>query len=121
MIFTHDERGPVTHTNTGHKLDIDWSYSSKVIAMTIGIFIGTVHMYDIKDEEGDREANRRTLPIEYPILSRILLLLGLPVWSILVPVICGLCGRESVYCTSLLLSLGLTTAVRCLQREALWS
>ena len=49
--------------------------------LTVAVFTTTVHCQDFKDVEGDRITGRRTVPIMFPITSRLVVGLGLPIWS----------------------------------------
>ena len=51
------------------------------VQLTIAVFTSTVHCQDFKDVEGDRVTGRRTVPIMFPIASRLVVGLGLPIWS----------------------------------------
>lgn len=51
------------------------------VAMSMVIFATTLHCQDFKDEEGDRMIGRKTLPILFPSLARISVMVGLPFWS----------------------------------------
>ncbi|KAN0082454.1 UbiA prenyltransferase family domain containing protein [Tylopilus felleus] len=51
------------------------------VQVTIAVFTSTVHCQDFKDVEGDRITGRRTVPIMFPIASRLVVGLGLPIWS----------------------------------------
>ena len=53
------------------------------VQLTIAVFTSTVHCQDFKDIEGDRITGRRTVPIMFPITSRLVVGLGLPIWSYL--------------------------------------
>ncbi|KAG6371220.1 UbiA prenyltransferase family-domain-containing protein [Boletus reticuloceps] len=53
------------------------------VQLTIAVFTSTVHCQDFKDVEGDRLTGRRTVPIMFPITSRLVVGLGLPIWSYL--------------------------------------
>ncbi|KAF8121062.1 UbiA prenyltransferase family-domain-containing protein [Boletus edulis] len=53
------------------------------VQLTIAVFTSTVYCQDFKDVEGDRLAGRRTVPIMFPIASRLVVGLGLPIWSYL--------------------------------------
>ncbi|KAF8125422.1 UbiA prenyltransferase family-domain-containing protein [Boletus edulis] len=53
------------------------------VQLTIAVFTSTVHCQDFKDVEGDRLTGRRTVPIMFPIASRLVVGLGLPIWSYL--------------------------------------
>ena len=51
------------------------------IQLTIAVFTSTVHCQDFKDVGGDRITGRCTVPIMFPITSRLVVGLGLPIWS----------------------------------------
>ena len=51
------------------------------VQLTIAVFTSTVHCQDFKDIEGDRLTGRRSVPITFPITSRLVVGLGLPIWS----------------------------------------
>ena len=53
------------------------------VQLTIAVFTSTVHCQDFKDVEGDRLTGRCTVPIMFPIASRLVVGLGLPIWSYL--------------------------------------
>ncbi|KAG9309608.1 UbiA prenyltransferase family-domain-containing protein [Chiua virens] len=53
------------------------------VQLTIAVFTTTVHCQDFKDVEGDRVTGRVTVPIMFPIASRLVVGLGLPLWSFL--------------------------------------
>ena len=52
------------------------------VAMSMVIFATTLHCQDFKDAEGDRMIGRKTLPILFPSLARISVMVGLPLWSL---------------------------------------
>lgn len=52
------------------------------VLMSTVIFATTLHCQDFKDAEGDRMIGRKTLPILFPSLARISVMVGLPLWSI---------------------------------------
>ncbi|KAH7890531.1 UbiA prenyltransferase family [Phlebopus sp. FC_14] len=52
------------------------------VALSMAIFATTLHCQDFKDEEGDRLIGRKTLPIVFPVLARVSVMVGLPLWSI---------------------------------------
>ncbi|KAF9233761.1 UbiA prenyltransferase family [Melanogaster broomeanus] len=52
------------------------------LALSVVIFATTLHCQDFKDEEGDRLIGRKTLPIVFPALARISVMVGLPLWSL---------------------------------------
>ncbi|KIJ62347.1 hypothetical protein HYDPIDRAFT_30601 [Hydnomerulius pinastri MD-312] len=52
------------------------------IQLTVAVFASTLHSQDFKDANGDRITGRRTLPILFPVGSRISIGLGIPVWSL---------------------------------------
>jgi hypothetical protein len=49
--------------------------------MITTVFASTVHCQDFKDEEGDRLIGRCTVPIKFPLGSRLVAGLGIPMWS----------------------------------------
>jgi hypothetical protein len=51
------------------------------VQLTIAVFTSTVHCQDFKDVEGDRLTGRLTVPIMFPVASRLVVGLGLPIWS----------------------------------------
>jgi 4-hydroxybenzoate polyprenyltransferase len=51
------------------------------VQLTIAVFTSTVHCQDFKDVEGDRITGRCTVPIMFPVASRLVVGLGLPIWS----------------------------------------
>jgi hypothetical protein len=51
------------------------------IALSAGIILTTIHTQDYKDILGDAATGRVTLPIAYPVLSRIATAFVLTVWS----------------------------------------
>jgi hypothetical protein len=51
------------------------------IALSAGIILTTVHTQDFKDVLGDVAVGRVTLPIAYPVLSRIVTAFFLIAWS----------------------------------------
>lgn len=51
------------------------------VQLTIAVFTSTVHCQDFKDVEGDRLTGRCSVPIMFPIASRLVVGLGLPIWS----------------------------------------
>jgi len=65
------------------------------VQLTIAVFTSTVHCQDFKDIEGDRLIGRCTVPIRFPIASRLIAGLGLPIWSYLLCCIWDI----SLYCT----------------------
>jgi 1,4-dihydroxy-2-naphthoate octaprenyltransferase len=52
------------------------------------ILATTVHAQDFQDVDGDREVGRNTLPMMFPTLSRVTMLLLLPLWTTLVISFC---------------------------------
>ncbi|KAF8552798.1 hypothetical protein OG21DRAFT_1415426 [Imleria badia] len=52
------------------------------VVMSVVIFATTLHCQDFKDAEGDRMIGRKTLPILFPSLARISVMVGLPLWSL---------------------------------------
>ncbi|KAH7890561.1 UbiA prenyltransferase family-domain-containing protein [Phlebopus sp. FC_14] len=52
------------------------------ISLTVLVFASTLHAQDFKDAAGDRLTGRLTLPILFPVASRIFIGLGIPLWSI---------------------------------------
>ncbi|KAI0644115.1 UbiA prenyltransferase family [Trametes meyenii] len=46
------------------------------------LILTTIHAQDFQDAEGDKASGRSTLPIAYPWLSRLSMLLILPAWSL---------------------------------------
>ncbi|KAG6369814.1 UbiA prenyltransferase family [Boletus reticuloceps] len=52
------------------------------VVMSMVIFATTLHCQDFKDAEGDRMIGRKTLPILFPSLARISVMVGLPLWSV---------------------------------------
>ncbi|OBZ71491.1 hypothetical protein A0H81_08905 [Grifola frondosa] len=57
--------------------------------LSIGIVLTTIHAQDFRDELGDREEKRRTIPIVMPLAGRLSMPLSLSMWSL------GLCVRWS--------------------------
>ncbi|KAG8221438.1 hypothetical protein J3R82DRAFT_1629 [Butyriboletus roseoflavus] len=53
------------------------------VQLTIAVFTSTVHCQDFKDVEGDCLTGRCTVPMMFPIASRLVVGLGLPIWSFL--------------------------------------
>lgn len=53
------------------------------VQLTIAVFTSTVHCQDFKDVDGDRLTGRCTVPIVFPMTSRLVVGLGLPIWSYL--------------------------------------
>lgn len=51
------------------------------IALSAGIILTTVHTQDFKDVVGDAAVGRVTLPIAYPVLSRVATAFFLVAWS----------------------------------------
>jgi 4-hydroxybenzoate polyprenyltransferase len=54
---------------------------TSTLAVSVAVFATTLHCQDFKDVDGDRLAGRRTLPMAFPIASRISVGLGIPFWS----------------------------------------
>lgn len=52
------------------------------IILSLAVFASTLHAQDFKDVEGDRLIGRRTLPIAFPNLARMSMMVALPLWSI---------------------------------------
>ncbi|KAF9223073.1 hypothetical protein BS17DRAFT_151723 [Gyrodon lividus] len=52
------------------------------VQLSVAVFASTLHCQDFKDAEGDRITGRRTIPIMFPVASRISVGLGLPLWSL---------------------------------------
>ncbi|KAF8839047.1 hypothetical protein BDN67DRAFT_818519 [Paxillus ammoniavirescens] len=50
--------------------------------LSVAVFATTLHCQDFKDADGDRLTGRRTLPMMFPVASRISVGLGLPLWSL---------------------------------------
>jgi hypothetical protein len=50
-------------------------------ALSAGILLTTIHTHDYKDVRGDAAAGRVTLPIAYPMLSRVVTAFILLAWS----------------------------------------
>jgi len=60
------------------------SESGKLAVQIItAVFSSTVHCQDFKDEGGDRLIGRCTVPIKFPLGSRLAAGLGIPMWSFL--------------------------------------
>ncbi|OBZ67680.1 hypothetical protein A0H81_12354 [Grifola frondosa] len=57
--------------------------------LSIGIVLTTIHAQDFRDELGDREEKRRTIPIVMPLAGRLSMPFSLTIWSL------GLCIRWS--------------------------
>ena len=53
------------------------------VQLTIAVFASTVHSQDFKDVGGDRLTGRRTVPIMFPVASRLVVAVGIPTWSYL--------------------------------------
>jgi hypothetical protein len=51
------------------------------VALSAGIILTTIHTQDYKDIQGDTAAGRVTLPIAYPMLSRVVTAFVLIGWS----------------------------------------
>ncbi|KIJ64605.1 hypothetical protein HYDPIDRAFT_111982 [Hydnomerulius pinastri MD-312] len=64
----------------------DCSHVSQIarlaIQLSIAAFASTLHAQDFKDVAGDLLTGRRTLPMLFPVASRISIALGIPLWSI---------------------------------------
>ncbi|KAG1722542.1 UbiA prenyltransferase family [Suillus paluster] len=52
------------------------------IVLSLAVFASTLHAQDFKDVEGDRLIGRKTLPIAFPNLARMSMMIALPLWSI---------------------------------------
>ncbi|TRM65033.1 UbiA prenyltransferase family [Schizophyllum amplum] len=55
--------------------------ASNTHILTFLIILSTIQAQDFRDEEGDRTANRRTIPIVFPWSGRITMLLIMAFWS----------------------------------------
>lgn len=51
------------------------------VQLTIAVFTSTVHCQDFKDVKGDHLTGRCTVPIMFPVASRLVVGFGLPIWS----------------------------------------
>jgi 4-hydroxybenzoate polyprenyltransferase len=60
---------------------LDWR-TQIVVACSTGIVLSTIFAQDFSDVEGDKRYGRRTVPIIFPSISRLYILLILPLWSI---------------------------------------
>ncbi|TRM61020.1 UbiA prenyltransferase family [Schizophyllum amplum] len=58
--------------------------------LTFLIVLTTVQAQDFRDEEGDRTANRRTIPIVFPKTGRPTMLLAMIFWSVYIALRCEL-------------------------------
>ncbi|KAJ2927761.1 hypothetical protein H1R20_g9331, partial [Candolleomyces eurysporus] len=72
------------------------------------ILVTTIHAQDFQDIEGDRETGRNTLPMMFPVLSRVTMLLFLPLWTTLVANFCN----PPIWLGTLYLALSLIVGVR---------
>ncbi|KAF8839043.1 hypothetical protein BDN67DRAFT_817885 [Paxillus ammoniavirescens] len=52
------------------------------VQLSVAVFASTMHCQDFKDVDGDRLIGRRTLPMVFPVASRISAGLGLSLWSL---------------------------------------
>lgn len=72
------------------------------------VVLTTIHAQDFADTEGDRLQARRTLPIVFPIASRVSMVTGLPLWSF---IFCSYWCPQAAYAV-LLMGLGGILAFR---------
>jgi 4-hydroxybenzoate polyprenyltransferase len=84
LVGSLDFRLPIIHHwSTGcDRSTIEPTALVAVVASMV-IFATTLHCQDFKDAEGDRMIGRKTLPILFPSLARISVMVGLPLWSVL--------------------------------------
>lgn len=54
------------------------------------IILTTIHAQDFRDEAGDRVQGRQTLPIVFPVYSRLSMIVSLVVWPLLLYRLYGL-------------------------------
>ncbi|KIJ59313.1 hypothetical protein HYDPIDRAFT_100911 [Hydnomerulius pinastri MD-312] len=63
----------------------DWSKLSATgrlaVHLNVAVFATTLHAQDFKDVSGDRLTGRRTFPMMFPLASRMVVGLGIPLWS----------------------------------------
>jgi len=69
------------HAPTGQREKDADSIVCIAIALSAGIILTTIHMQDFKDVVGDATVGRVTLPIAYPVLSRVATAFVLVAWS----------------------------------------
>lgn len=68
------------HTTGQCENDVDRTVCI-AIALSAGIILTTIHTQDFKDVVGDAAVGRVTLPIAYPVLSRVATAFFLVAWS----------------------------------------
>ncbi|KAH7910334.1 UbiA prenyltransferase family [Hygrophoropsis aurantiaca] len=90
-----------------HSYEID-HVTTLAIVINAAVFATTLQAQDFKDVEGDRLIGRKTLPIVFPLLSRMFMLIGLPLWSLFLVRVWGM----DVICGSLFVCCGLLTGAR---------
>ena len=73
--------GPHRACLTGQREDEVDSTGCLAVALSAGIILTTIHTQDYKDVRGDAAAGRITLPIAYPVLSRVVTAFILLAWS----------------------------------------
>lgn len=72
----------VHHPSTGCDRSTIEPVAVVAVVMSMVIFATTLHCQDFKDAEGDRMIGRKTLPILFPSLARVSVMVGLPLWSV---------------------------------------
>jgi 1,4-dihydroxy-2-naphthoate octaprenyltransferase len=72
------------------------------------ILATTIHAQDFRDVEGDRGTGRNTLPMMFPAVSRVTMVLFLPLWTSLVVAFC----KPSIWLGAVYISLSLVVGVR---------
>jgi len=51
------------------------------VALSVGIFATTIHSQDFKDQDGDRQIGRQTIPLVMPHIARHTILIAMIAWS----------------------------------------
>ncbi|KAJ2918807.1 hypothetical protein MD484_g1610, partial [Candolleomyces efflorescens] len=88
---------------------LDWKRHPELIAFAV-VIATTVHAQDFQDVVGDREIGRNTVPMMFPVLSRVVLLFLVPLWTALIVVFSG----PPMWLGALYYGLSLVVAVRCI-------
>jgi hypothetical protein len=86
----------------------DWKKYPELIAFSL-VIATTVHAQDFQDVDGDREIGRNTVPMMFPILSRLVLLFLVPLWTAFIVVF----SSPPMWLGAMYYGLSLVVGVRC--------
>ena len=86
----------------------NWKKYPELITFAL-VIATTVHAQDFQDVDGDREIGRNTVPMMFPLLSRVVLLFLVPLWTIVITLFSG----PPMWLGAMYYGLSLVVGIRC--------